>query len=273
MPEISQSEFHLSIVAVTAAAARAGSSLLRFQENFTKVGRTCCGTCVPSRNIRNEVLVGRLVLIDAVGAVMLLAAWFFYFARYNRRKGAVALHWVEAACSNKGQMLDAHWQGMTLLQARFGFTAHWFDNARITIRLRPRPIPFNWFVSIWHKQKETLTFEADLGCAPGFRLDVFRHRWLSQQHSRVTSQPRDWSISRPGPVVLTTRTRWTQELSPVVNTLMTARGHNLISVRFRSESPHIAATVPLDALSDEQAAAGFLNVLRELAAGAAASRR
>ena len=53
----------------------------------------------------------------------------------------------------------------------------------------------------------------------------------------------------------------------MVNTLMTARGHNLISVRFRSESPHIAATVPLEALSDEQAAAGFLSVLRELAAG------
>jgi hypothetical protein len=217
--------------------------------------------------------VGRLVLIDALSSVALLGAWFFYFTRYNRRKGAVALRWVEAACSSKGQMLDARWLGMALLQARFDFTAHWFDNARVTIRLRPRPIPFHWFFSIWHKQKETLTFEADLDCAPGFRLDVFRHRWLSQEHSHLSSQPRDWSISRPGPVVLTTRTRWTQELSPVVNTLMTARGHNLISVRFRSESPHIAATVPLDALSDEQAAAGFLSVLRELAAGASASRQ
>ncbi len=137
----------------------------------------------------------------------------------------------------------------------------------------PRPIPFKWFVSIWHKQKETLTFEADLDCAPAFHLDVFHHRWLSQRHSQLSSQPRDWSVSHPGPVILTTRTRWTQELSPVVNTLMTARGHNLISVRFRSESPHIAATVPLEALSDEQAAAGFLSVLRELAAGASASRQ
>ncbi len=217
--------------------------------------------------------MGRLVLIDVLSAVVVLAGWFFYFARYNRRKGAAALHWVEAACSNKGQMLDSRWLSQTLLQARFGFTAHWFDNARVTIRLRPRPIPFRWFVSIWHKQRETLTFEADLDNTPSFHLDVFRHRWLSQRHSRLSSQPRDWSVSRPGPVVLTTRTRWTQELSPVVNTLMTARGHNLISVRFRSESPHIAATVPLEALSDEQAAAGFLSVLRELAAGASASRQ
>jgi hypothetical protein len=217
--------------------------------------------------------VGRLVLIDVAGAIGLLGLWFFYFARYNRRKGATALRWVEAACSNKAPMLDARWLGATLLQARFGFAAHWFENVRVTIRLRPRPIPFKWFVSIWHKQKETLTFEADLDCAPGLQLDVFRHCWLSQRHSRVTSQPREWTVSHPGPVVLTTRARWTQELSPVVNTLMTARGHNLISVRFRSQSPHIAATVPLEALSDEQAAAGFLSVLRELASGASASRQ
>jgi hypothetical protein len=216
--------------------------------------------------------VGRLVLIDAIAAAVLLGAWFFYFARYNRRKGALALRWVESACSSKGKMLDAHWLGVALLQARFDFTSHWFDNARITIRLRPRPIPFKWFVSVWHKQKETLTFEADLGYAPSFELDVFRHRWLSQRHGNLKADSRDWSVSRPGPVVLTTRTRWSQELSPVVNTLMTSRGHNLISVRFRSESPHLAATVPLEALSDEQAAAGFLSVLRELA-GASASRQ
>ena len=76
---------------------------------------------------------------------------------------------------------------------------------------------------------------------------MFHHRWLSQRHSQLSSQPRDWSVCLPGLVILTTRSRWTQELSPVVNTLMTARGHNLISVRFRSESPHIAATVPLEA--------------------------
>ena len=217
--------------------------------------------------------MGRLVLIDALGAILLLVAWFFYFTRYNRRRGANALRWVESACSNKGKILDSRWLGGALLQARFGFASHWFDNARVTIRLEPRPIPFKWFVSAWHRQKETLTFEADLDCAPSFRLDVFRHRWLSQRHGHLGAEKQEWSISRPGPVVLTTRTRWTQELSPVVNTLMTSRGHNLLSVRFRSESPHLAATVPLEALSDEQAAAGFLSVLRELAAGASTSRQ
>ena len=153
------------------------------------------------------------------------------------------------------------------------FPFEWIEARRMGVLREFRQGPFKWFISIWQHQKETLTFEADLDCAPSFRLDVFRHRWLSQRHSKAASGSRDWSVSRPGPVVLTTRTRWTQELSPVVNTLMTTRGHNLLSVRFRSESPHIAATVPLEALSDEQAAAGFLSVLRELAAGASASHQ
>jgi hypothetical protein len=54
---------------------------------------------------------------------------------------------------------------------------------------------------------------------------------------------------------------------------MTSRGHSLISVRFRPESPHLVATVALDAVSDQEAAAGFLTVLRDLAAGASASRQ
>ena len=59
----------------------------------------------------------------------------------------------------------------------------------------------------------------------------------------------------------------------LVNTLMTSRGHSLITVRFRPDSPNLAATIPLEALSDEEATAAFLNVLKDLASGASASRQ
>jgi len=218
--------------------------------------------------------VGRLVLIDALGAAALFGLlWYFYFVRYNRRKGALVLRWVEAACSSKGRLLQAHWSGASLVQAHLDFAAHWFENAQVVVRLRPRPIPLKWLFSLWRKQKETLTFEADLDYAPGFHLEVFRHRWLTHRHTRVVRGSRNWAVSRPWPVVLTTRTHWSHELTPVVNTLMTSRGHNLVSVRFRPESPHLAATVPLEALPDEQATAAFLSVLRDLAAGASTSRQ
>ncbi|HEX2652385.1 MAG TPA: hypothetical protein VHN11_01875, partial [Xanthobacteraceae bacterium] len=82
----------------------------------------------------------RLLLIDASTAAVLLLLWYFYFLRYNRRRGAIALRHVEAACSSEGQIMESHWYGMCRLQARLGFSPHWFENARVTVRLRPRPV-------------------------------------------------------------------------------------------------------------------------------------
>jgi len=217
--------------------------------------------------------VGRLVvIIDALGAVGLLAIWYYCLARYNRRKGIAALHSVEAACLGKGRVVEARWLDSSRLQARLSFATHLLDNARVTIRLFQRPSPVQWLISLWRKQKETVTFEADLDYVPGFQLEVFRHRWVTHKNAHSGSS-KDWIILRPGPIVLTTRTQWKQELTPVVNTLMTTRGQDLLVVRFRNESPHLVAIVGIDALSDEQGAATFLGVVRDLAAGASTSHQ
>jgi hypothetical protein len=217
--------------------------------------------------------VAHLVLIyGLVTPVGLLTLWYLCFTRYNRRKGNDALRCVEAACLGRGEVIEPTWLGASRLRARLRFSSHWVEDACITVRLRPRPIPPSWFLSLWRKQQETLTFEANLGCAPDFNLEVWRHRWFTRNSPDDDTGSRQWSLFQPGPVILTTRGRWGQELSPVVNTLMTSRGHNLISVRFRPDSPHLTATVTLETLSDRQAGAGFLAVLRDLAAGASTSR-
>jgi hypothetical protein len=217
--------------------------------------------------------VGRLFLIDVAGAVALVGLWYFCFLSYNHRRGTKALRWLETACAGRGRVFDARWLGSSGLQAHLRFAAHWFENARVTIRLIPRPLPVRWLLSAWNKQRETLTFEADLDCAPGMQMEVLRHRWVSHSDNRLVRESRDWTVIRPGPVVLTTCSQWKDEVPPIVNTLLSTRGHNLLSVRFRPESPHIAATIDLEALSDEQAAAGFLGVLRDLAAGASTHRQ
>ncbi len=214
----------------------------------------------------------RLIAIAALCAVVVDLAWFLLFSRYNRRKGALVLRWVEAACATRGRVLDTKWLSKSCLQAQVSFAAHWFENARVTIKLLPRPILIQWITCLWRQQRETVTFEADLDDSPTFHLEISRHRWLTQKPKEVSNPKRNWTISKPGPVVLTTRTEWTHELTPVVNTLMTSRGHNLLTVRFRPDSPHLSATIPLDALSDEETTASFLSVLRDLAAGASASR-
>jgi hypothetical protein len=223
------------------------------------------------RTIRSEVPVGHLILIAVVASSFLLGLWYGVFARYNRRKGTAALRWVQIACRGRGKVLDSVWSGNARLRARLQFPSRWFENAHLTVSLMPRALPVQWLVSCWRKQKETLTFEADLDCPPGFRLDVLNHRWCGRS-SRASSDSAEWEIHRPGPVVLTTRAQWTQELTPVVNALMASREHHFVDVHFRPDSPNFSATVALDSLNDPDAASGFLTILRELAAGASAKQ-
>ena len=214
--------------------------------------------------------MGRLLLIDVVSSVAILVLWYFVFSTYNRKKGAAALRWVQTACADKGRILESHWLGSSRVQARLHFQSHWFENARVTVKFRPRALPVQWLVSCWHRQKETLTFEADLGGSPSFYLEVVRHRWSAHNHG-VSSRKRDgreWQVYEPGPIVLTTRTHWKQDPTAELNALMSVRRQDILQVRFRPESPQFLAIVHLEALADPNAAAGFVSALREIAAGA-----
>jgi hypothetical protein len=173
------------------------------------------------------------------------------------------------------------------LKATLHLSSRWFEDAHLTIRLLPRPLPVQWAMSRWRQQQETLTFEANMGFPPGFHLDVIRHRWsgrtgakdsgakgrgLKDAGSKDSTRARAWTISRPGPVILTTKEDWPVELSPVVNALASWRDKNFVGVRFNSTSPHFTATVALENLSDQKAAAALLGLFRELAASSSAKQ-
>ena len=222
-------------------------------------------------------VVGRSLLIDVASSVAVLGLWYVVFSTYNRKKGAAALRWVQMACAGKGRILESHWVGLgsSHLQARLHFASRWFDNARVTVKFRPRSSPIHWLVSYWRRQKETLTFEADLGGSPSFHLEVVRHRWSA--HNRgIAARKRDgreWDLYEPGPIILTTRTHWKQDPTAELNALMSVRRQDILQVRFRPESPQFSATVHLEALADPDTAATFVTALREIAAGASAHRQ
>jgi hypothetical protein len=225
-------------------------------------------------SIRGSV-VGRLLLIDVVSSVAILGLWYFVFSTYNRQKGAAALRWVEKACADKGKILELRWMGSSRMQARLHFPSNGFENARVIVKFRPRPLPVQWLISCWHRQKETLTFEADLGGSPSFCLEVVRHRWSAYNRgiSSRAREGREWEVYEPGPIILTTRTHWKQDPTAELNALMSARRQDILQVRFRPESPQFSATVHLEALSDPNTATGFVSALREIAAGASAHQQ
>jgi hypothetical protein len=219
--------------------------------------------------------VGRLLLIDVAGSVAVLGLWYVVFSNYNRQKGAAALRWVQTACAGKGRIVESHWVSNSRLQARLHFPSRWFENANVTVKFRPRALPVHWLLSCFHRQEETLTFEADLGGSPSFHLEVVRHRWPALNRGILPRKgdQREWELYQPGPIILTTRTHWKQDPSAELNALMSARQQDILRVRFCPESPQFSATVPLEALADPDAATGFVSAMREIAAGASAHRQ
>jgi hypothetical protein len=219
--------------------------------------------------------VGRFILIDVFVALALSVLWYGWFVRYNRRRADNVLQWVQSACLGKGRVVDLRWHSSSSrLKATLHLSSRWFEEARLTIRLLPRPLPMHWALSRWRQQQETLTFEANMGFPPGFQLDVIRHRWSghSGAESKTSKATRPWTITRPGPVILTTKEDWPVELSPVVNALASWRDKDFVGVRFNPTSPHFTATVALENLSDQKAAAALLGLFRELAASSSAKQ-
>ena len=217
--------------------------------------------------------MGRFLAIDAGVVVSALGLWYLLFAAYNRRKGATALRWVELACAGKGCVIDSHWLRTSRLHARLQLPSRSFENAHVIMKFHPRAWPVQWLLSRWRKQKETLTFEADLGGSPSFHLEVVRHRWCARSRGVAGRDHREWDVYEPGPVILTTRTHWKEEPANEINVLMAVRERDILAVSFSPFSPQFSATVALDSLSDPGSASGFLTTLRELAAGASAHRR
>lgn len=215
--------------------------------------------------------MGRFVTIDAAVAFAVLVLWYLWFTHYNRQRALGVLKWVQSACAGKARVTKASWSGSARLLAELRFPPHMFEHARVTVRLLPRAMPMKWAFSHWRKEKETLAFEADLDHAPRFQLEVHNHRWSG--HSSKRASDRNWMITRPGPVVLTSRNRWEQELSPVISALLASRERNFKTIRFSPESPHLSAILDIDTLQDQEGASEWLEALRELAAGASTSRQ
>ena len=122
------------------------------------------------------------------------------FSHYNRKKGAAALRWVQTACAGKGRILGVALDGEFTPAGASAFSFPLVRERAGNAQVPAPALPVQWLVSCWHRQKETLTFEADLDGSPSFRLEVVRHRWCA--HNRGSLFPQ---TGRPGVGCLRTR--------------------------------------------------------------------
>jgi len=216
----------------------------------------------------------RVIGIDIAAGALLVAAWYVIFRYCNRKRGAQILQWIERAFDGHGGIDGVEWLSASRMQVRMRLMECGFDQLSILVRLRPRETPLQWMLARLKKRRETLTFQGDLPCPPNFNLDVHNHRWCGRTRRKLTPG-KDWSLSRVGPFVLTSRPDWQRDIKTMMDAIAASRDCNFMQVKFRRASPHFTAMVPLAAVmpeSNDSAEVGIVDALKDLAAGASASR-
>ncbi len=214
-----------------------------------------------------------IIVIDLVVGAVAIGLWYLWFARANRQEALKIHRWIEAAFADHGHIVAVHWTSASRFHLRLRLSSNLFQRACIMVQLLPRELPFHWFLARLRKKRETVTFEADLDCPPAFNLEVRNHRWCGRTHKNVAVDGRRSFIEQCGPFVLTTRNDWQREITTMMTALVASRDCDFLSVSFRRATPHFSATVPLGTFSPEyQTESDLFDVLRELAAGASASR-
>ena len=180
------------------------------------------------------------------------------------------LQWVRGAFAGHAQIMGVRWIGASRFHIRMRVASPLFRQSAVLVQLRPREFPLAWAASRLRRQRETLTFEADLDCAPSFNLEVHNHRWCGR--SRRELPARRLAVEQCGPFVLTTRNDWQREITHMMTALVASRECDFLSVCFRRSSPHFSATVALTSLAPETECENeIFEVLRELAECASAT--
>ncbi len=205
--------------------------------------------------------------------VFLFALWHFLSLRYNRRRAQAILANVESAFSGHGHICEVQWCSTSEFLVRMRFAGCAFANSTILVSMLPRAFPISWLIARLKHRRETLTFQANLLCPPGFNLDIMSHRSQVKLKSRAPKNNFTVRLKRFPPCILTSRRDWQRETANVVQSLAASRGCEFISVSFHRKEPHFSATVPLSAMSGPHCSpVRLFDALRELASGASAAR-
>jgi hypothetical protein len=218
--------------------------------------------------------MGEIVAICIVAGAAAVAAWYLFFLRYNRRQGERVVARIQAALAGKGQVGAVRWLGPSSFHVGLGLDTSLFEHPALLVRLTARENPLRWLQQGWRREPATITFEADLDVPPGFNLQVRQHRWSGRSRKRISADRAGWEFEQVTPLILTSRRRWQREVTAMMNTLLSCRDREVLSLSFRPTSPHFSATILLQCISPQgRAGSNVFDTLRELAAGASASRQ
>lgn len=204
--------------------------------------------------------------------ILIVAAWYWGFLRFNRRRALRVLRWLEKAVVEHGQISAVEWISPSHFRARLRLPGCGFRQPSLDARLAPREMPIKWAVWRWRRRQETLTFEANLNGAPRQNMEIGRTRWtgLTRRWTRNTG---DWPTLSVASLLISTQPEWEPEISSRMTTVVSNREFEFLSVSFRPRAPHFSVTFSLqETLEHPSSELAIFDSLRELAEGSPTSR-
>ena len=212
------------------------------------------------------------LLIYLAGGAALVLAWYFIFVRYNHARAIQVLRWIETSLRGHGHVTGIRWSTPSQFQVPIRLNTTVFRRVTVQVQITPREIPFRWLIEWLRKRPETLTFEADLDCAPGFNLMVRNHRWWGRTSRKLSPDPNGWVFEQTVPLLLTTRHGSQGNTPAMLKALFRCREKEFLKLLFRRRSPHFSATLPLETVAAAGEGENLFDLLLDVASGASTSR-
>jgi hypothetical protein len=210
--------------------------------------------------------------VDTLTAVLLLAAWYWWFRRANRHRSVQILRWIEQAFSGHGSLSRVRWHGASSFYVDLRLCPSVFRRASLAVHLEPRQLPLAWLLNRVRKRKETVIFKAELDHGPSRNLHIQKHYWSGRTRRTAPTSLQGWCFETLTPILISTQPDWQRDSGHMVETLQTfARTCDYLQVAFRRQPPHFVVKAPLASLCPQVHEAGMFDVLHELASIASAS--
>jgi len=210
--------------------------------------------------------------ISLIAAVTLCVTWYSVATRHKQRKAREVLRWIQSSLAGRGQVIGISWIAAAKFRVPLRLNCGVFQKAWVLVEMRPEQTPLQWLLHKLGKQRELVTFQADLDLPPTFSLHVHNFRWVARSSRRTPVNQPGWKFECLQPLIISTRPEQQKEIACAMASLTRSDSSEFLNVSFQRSSPHFSATVLLDSLAPGSPARSYmLDAMRELAGSSSAS--
>src|ERR1043166_969932 len=181
--------------------------------------------------------------IFLIAAITLCVTWYCVAMRQKQRKAREVLRWIQSALAGRGQVIGISWTGAAKFRVPLGLPCGIFPKAWGLGGKQSEQPPLRWLFNKLRKQRELVTFQADLDLPPAFSLHVHNFRWVARSSRRTPENRAGWNFECLQPLIISTRPEQQKEIACAMASLTRSDTSEFLNVSFQRSSPHFSAQI------------------------------